>query len=79
MSWTEIDNTLEKEWLFGSFSEAFAFICRVALLAEKHNHHPEIQNTYNRVKLRLSTHDAGNTITEKDRRLATAIDALKIA
>jgi 4a-hydroxytetrahydrobiopterin dehydratase len=79
MSWTEIDNALEKEWLFASFSEAFAFICRVALLAEKHNHHPEIQNTYNRVKMRLSTHDAGNTITEKDRRLATAIDALKIA
>jgi 4a-hydroxytetrahydrobiopterin dehydratase len=79
MSWTEIDNALEKEWLFASFSEAFAFISQVALLAEKHNHHPEIQNTYNRVKLRLSTHDAGNTITEKDKRLATAIDALKVA
>ncbi len=79
MSWTEINNALEKEYLFTSFSEAFAFISQVALLAEKHNHHPEIQNTYNRVKLRLSTHDAGNTITEKDRRLATAIDALKVA
>jgi 4a-hydroxytetrahydrobiopterin dehydratase len=79
MSWTEINNALEKDWLFTSFSEAFAFICQVALLAEKHNHHPEIHNTYNRVKLRLSTHDAGNTITEKDKRLATAIDALKIA
>ena len=79
MSWTEINNALEKEWLFGSFSEAFAFISQVALLAEKHNHHPEIQNTYNRVKLRLYTHDAGNIITERDKRLATAIDALTVA
>lgn len=79
MSWTEINNALEKEWLFGSFSEAFAFISQVALLAEKHNHHPEIQNTYNRVKLRLYTHEAGNTITERDTKLAKAIDDLKLA
>jgi 4a-hydroxytetrahydrobiopterin dehydratase len=76
MSWTEINNALEREWQFASFSEAFAFITRVALIAEKLNHHPEIYNSYNRVKLRLSTHDAGNVVTEKDRKLAAAIDAL---
>ena len=47
---------------------------RVALLAEKANHHPEWSNVWNRVSIKLSTHDAGNVVTEKDRRLAEAID-----
>ena len=76
MSWTEINNALEKEWLFGSFSEAFAFISQVALLAEKHNHHPYWTNVWNTVEIYLNTHDAGDIVTEKDHKLAAAIDKL---
>lgn len=76
MDWKEVNNGLEKGYEFADFRKAFAFISQVALLAEKHQHHPEIQNVYNRVQLRLSTHDAGNKITEKDHSLARAIDKL---
>lgn len=76
MSWKEKDNALEREFEFENFIEAFAFLSKVAILAEKANHHPEIQNVYNTVRLRLSTHDAGNQVTDKDRALAKAIDAL---
>lgn len=76
MNWEEKSNGLERQLEFKDFSEAFAFICQVALLAEKANHHPEIFNVYNKVHLRLSTHDAGNKITEKDVLLAKSIDAL---
>lgn len=72
--WQEKDNTLYRSFAFGDFSEAFAFMTRVALLAEKHNHHPTWSNTWNNVEIWLSTHDAGNTVTEKDRKLAQAID-----
>jgi Pterin-4a-carbinolamine dehydratase len=72
--WQEKDNTLYRSFTFGDFSEAFAFMTRVALLAEKHNHHPKWSNTWNNVEIWLSTHDAGNTVTEKDRKLAQAID-----
>ncbi len=74
--WQEKENKLYKSFEFKDFSEAFAFMCRVALLAEKHNHHPTWTNTWNRVEIWLSTHDAGNVITEKDRKLATAIDRM---
>lgn len=74
--WQEKDNALEKEFRFRDFSEAFGFMSRVALEAEKLNHHPEWSNVYNKVVIRLSTHDAGNVITEKDRKLAAKIDAL---
>jgi 4a-hydroxytetrahydrobiopterin dehydratase len=74
--WKGENNQLVRSYEFRDFSEAFAFMTRVAFLAEKHNHHPEWKNVYNRVEIRLSTHDAGNTITEKDRRLAAAIDQL---
>lgn len=77
MKWKEFDNGLEKSYEFADFKAAFGFISQVALLAEKHQHHPEIQNVYNRVQLRLSTHDAGNKITDKDRSLAEAIDGLE--
>lgn len=74
--WTEKDNQLQREFTFKDFSEAWAFMNRVALLAEKQNHHPEWTNVYNRVTISLSTHDAGDVVTEKDRKLAAAIDKL---
>lgn len=67
---------IEKVFTFIDFSEAFAFMTRVALLAEKSNHHPEWTNVYNKVIIRLSTHDAGNEVTEKDYTLAAAINNL---
>lgn len=74
--WTEENNTLSKSFEFKDFSEAWAFMNRVALLAEKQGHHPDWRNVYNTVKITLTTHDAGNTVTEKDRKLAAAIDKL---
>jgi len=74
--WTESNNKLEKEFIFKDFSEAFAFMTRVAILAEKHEHHPNWSNVWNKVKITLSTHDSGNVVTEKDRNLAEAIDRL---
>lgn len=74
--WQEIDNQLKQTFEFKDFVEAFGFMSKVALVAEKMNHHPAWFNVYNRVEIALTTHDAGNTITEKDRALAKAIDAL---
>ncbi len=74
--WEEKDNYLFRKFEFPDFVEAFAFMTKVALLAEKMNHHPTWTNTYNHVEIRLSTHDAGNTITANDRSLAEKIDAL---
>jgi len=74
--WKEQNNKLSREFQFRDFSEAFAFMTRVALLAEKHNHHPFWTNVYNRVAIELSTHDAGNIVTDKDHLLATDIDKL---
>lgn len=62
--------------MFKDFSEAFAFMARVALLAEKHDHHPYWTNVYNKVEVTLNTHSAGNIVTEKDRKLAAEIDKL---
>lgn len=76
MSWITEDNKLKKEFKFRDFSEAFAFLTRVAIEAEKMNHHPEIYNVYNQVKIALQTHDAGNIVTDKDHQLAKAIDKL---
>ncbi|MCS7019972.1 MAG: 4a-hydroxytetrahydrobiopterin dehydratase [Cytophagales bacterium] len=76
MEWKEENNCLQKTFVFKDFVEAFGFMARVALIAEKMNHHPNWYNVYNRVEIRLSTHDAGNIITDKDRELAKAIDAL---
>ena len=75
--WNEQNNTLSKKFEFKDFSEAFAFMTRVALAAEKMDHHPSWTNTWNTVEISLSTHDAGNTVTDKDRKLATKIDAIK--
>ncbi|MFY7879744.1 MAG: 4a-hydroxytetrahydrobiopterin dehydratase [Lacibacter sp.] len=74
--WKEEQHQLVRTFEFKDFSEAFAFMTRVALEAEKMNHHPFWINVWNRVEIRLSTHDAGNTITEKDRELAHKIDQL---
>ncbi|MDR9442187.1 MAG: 4a-hydroxytetrahydrobiopterin dehydratase [Schleiferiaceae bacterium] len=75
-NWTEENNALKRSFKFQDFSEAFGFLSRVAIEAEKAQHHPEIHNVYNQVSISLSTHDAGNTVTEKDRKLAEAIDKL---
>ena len=74
--WTEENNRLSREFTFRDFSEAFAFMTRVAMLAEKMNHHPTWSNTWNNVRIELTTHDAGNRVTNKDRELAKAIDQL---
>ena len=74
--WTEAENKLKKEFIFADFSEAFAFMTRVAFLAEKHNHHPEWMNVWNKVVITLSTHDAGDIVTEKDKLLSEEIDKL---
>ena len=74
--WKEENNTLSRKFTFTNFSEAFGFMTRVALVAEQMNHHPNWSNVYNVVEIWLSTHDAGNIVTEKDRVLANAIDAL---
>ncbi len=74
--WQEQDNQLTRDFKFADFSEAFAFMTRVALLAEQMNHHPWWSNVYNQVTIKLTTHDAGNVVTDKDRQLAAAIDRL---
>jgi len=74
--WKESKNKLHKKFEFKNFSEAFAFMTRVALEAEKMNHHPEWKNVWNTVEFWLSTHDAGDIVTEKDKKLAGKIDAL---
>jgi 4a-hydroxytetrahydrobiopterin dehydratase len=74
--WEEKDNSLYRKFEFSNFSEAFAFMTRVAIEAEKADHHPLWTNVWNKVEIWLSTHDAGNTITEKDRKLSLAIDGL---
>ena len=75
-TWTTIDGKLCCTFTFKDFSAAFAFMTRVAFLAEKQNHHPEWTNVYSTVRIALSTHDAGGAVTEKDRKLAASIDAL---
>ncbi|WP_143308188.1 4a-hydroxytetrahydrobiopterin dehydratase [Chitinophaga vietnamensis] len=74
--WEEKNNQLYRAFTFQDFREAFAFMTKVALVAEKMDHHPYWINVYNKVEIYLSTHDAGNIITEKDKKLAAAIDKL---
>jgi 4a-hydroxytetrahydrobiopterin dehydratase len=74
--WKEQNNSLYRKFEFADFSEAFAFMTRVALAAEKMNHHPLWTNVYNKVEVWLSTHDAGDVVTEKDHTLAKKIDKL---
>ncbi len=74
--WKEVNNKLYRKFQFKNFSEAFAFMTRVAIEAEKANHHPLWTNVWNTVEIWLSTHDAGDVVTDKDRKLAQAIDDL---
>ncbi|MCH7414033.1 4a-hydroxytetrahydrobiopterin dehydratase [Belliella sp. R4-6] len=74
--WKEENSKLVKDFKFGDFQEAFAFMTRVAFLAESHGHHPNWSNVYDTVTIELTTHDEGNIVTEKDRKLAAAIDKI---
>ncbi len=74
--WEEQGNSLYKAVIFKDFQEAFSFMIRVAFLAEKNDHHPKWTNEWNKVEIWLSTHSAGNIVTEKDRNLAKEIDKL---
>ena len=74
--WKEENDYLYRSFKFKDFLEAFAFMTKVALIAEKHNHHPRWSNNYNEVEIMLNTHDEGNIVTDKDRRLAGEIDKL---
>jgi 4a-hydroxytetrahydrobiopterin dehydratase len=73
--WTVGGAALTRQFTFVDFSAAWGFMTRVALLAEKHDHHPNWSNVYNRVTIALSTHDAGG-LTKRDIALAIAIDKL---
>ncbi len=74
--WKEENNKLYKKFTFKDFSEAFGFMTSVALAAEKMDHHPTWTNTWNTVEIWLSTHDAGDIVTEKDKTLAKKIDVI---
>ncbi len=76
MAFTEKDNTLKAEFKFKDFRLAFAFMTEVAFAAEAANHHPEWSNVYNTVVVKLTTHDAGNTVTQKDHDLAFSISKI---
>ncbi|NJC27662.1 4a-hydroxytetrahydrobiopterin dehydratase [Lewinella antarctica] len=75
-NWKEENNALHQEYKFQDFTQAFAFMAEVAFAAEAANHHPNWSNVYNTVTIKLTTHDAGNTVTEKDRKLANKISAI---
>ena len=74
--WQHDNDTLLREWQFADFLQAFAFMTQVALLAEKADHHPNWSNVYNAVTMRLTSHDAGNTVTHRDIQLAEQINQL---
>ena len=74
-NWIFKNNAIEKNYIFKNFSQALSFMVRVGLLSEKANHHPEFFNVYNKVQLRLTTHDA-NGVTDKDFELAKRIDEM---
>ena len=75
-NWASDNDALVKTFVFEDFTKAITFIVQISFIAEKLVHHPEIYNVYNKVTIRLSTHDAGNTVTEKDIQLAKQIDNL---
>ena len=74
--WSEENDSLNKTFEFKDFTEAFAFMTRVAFLAEAHGHHPNWSNVYNKVSISLTTHDKGSKVTAKDKNLARDIDKL---
>lgn len=78
MSWKEENNKLVASLSFKDFVQAFAFMTEVAIHAEKINHHPTWTNTYNKIDFQLSTHDAGDIVTQKDKDLANIIDKIYV-
>jgi 4a-hydroxytetrahydrobiopterin dehydratase len=74
--WIEEHDKLTRSFEFKDFVEAFGFLSQVAVLSEKQDHHAELFNIYNRVTISMNTHDAGNKVTERDHRLAAAINGL---
>lgn len=74
--WLEEKNRLQRIFKFKDFAEAFAFMTEVAFHAEKQNHHPNWSNVWNTVEIQLTTHDAGNIVTDRDRKLAKQIDEI---
>jgi 4a-hydroxytetrahydrobiopterin dehydratase len=76
MSWIENENELTQTFAFKDFKEAWGFMSKVALVAEKMGHHPNWSNVYNKVTIKLSTHDTGDIVTDLDRKLAAEIDKL---
>ena len=74
--WSSDNNALYRKFEFKDFSAAFSFMTQVALASEKMDHHPKWTNVWNTVEIWLSTHSAGNTVTDKDKKLAEKIDAL---
>ncbi len=74
--WKEEDNKLKASLTFKNFVDAFAFMTQVAIVAEKANHHPWWSNVYNKIEIELTTHDAGNTVTDKDKALSAEITTL---
>jgi 4a-hydroxytetrahydrobiopterin dehydratase len=79
MTWNESDGALRSELTFADFAEAFAFMTRVGLIAQEQGHHPDMAISWNRVTITITTHDSGNIVTEKDRKLAAAIDDMGTA
>ena len=76
-AWVEADEALYRKFSFNDFAEAFAFMTRVAAIAEAQNHHPDWSNSWNTVEISLRSHDKG-AITERDHQLAKAIDEIFI-
>ena len=76
--WKVENNTLKKDFEFKSFIDAFAFMTQVAMIAEKMDHHPFWTNVYNKVTIQLSTHEAGDVVTQRDHGLAEAIDKILV-
>jgi len=74
--WAFADDSIHKTYRFASFSEAIGFIAEMAFSCEKANHHPDLSNVYSTVTIRLSTHDVGNKVTQKDVDLALEIEKL---
>lgn len=72
--WKEVYNKLEKNFNFSDFKQSLEFINQISIICEEENHHPEINWVYNKITLKLSTHDAGDIITEKDIKLSKLID-----
>jgi 4a-hydroxytetrahydrobiopterin dehydratase len=79
MTWNESNGALRAELTFADFAEAFAFMTRIGLTAQEQGHHPDMTISWNVVTITITTHDAGSTVTDKDRKLAAAIDAMGAA